>query len=139
MENQYKIEDAINKLCLSLGIKQKHLASFLDISSESLSRLKQEPFDPNSETKIAKRLSYLFYAIIPLLEAPIEPLARLSTIRMPVFEDIHGNLDSVISAIKQDKYQKELLKVITEKAYSKLLEQQQSQDSFLETYKAQVS
>ena len=138
MENQYKIEDVTNKLCESLGVKQKHLASFIDVPSESLSRVKQEPFDPNSETKIAKRLSYLMYAIMPLLEEPIDPKARLSTIRIPIFEDIQGNLDSVISAIKQDKYQKELLKTITEKAYAELKVQTQSSDRFLETYKAQV-
>jgi len=76
----------------------------------------------------------LTYALYPLLNEPVTPMTRLSVIKTLAYEDIHGNLDSVISALKQDKYQKELLQVIAKNAFEKIRERKKSEDKFLNDY-----
>ena len=129
-----KIREFVDKLCEDLGVKQKHLTALLDVSSEALTQTKDETFSPNTATKVMRRLNALTYALYPLLNEPVTPMTRLSVIKTLAYEDIHGNLDSVISALKQDKYQKELLQVIAKNAFEKIRERKKSEDKFLNDY-----
>jgi len=129
-----KVKEFVDKLCEGLGINQKHLASLLDVSSETLTRVKEETFAPNTATKVMRRLDALTFAVYPLLKEPILPATRLSAIKMLAYEDINGNFDSVISALKQDKYQKELLQIIAKNAFDKIREKNKAEDKFLNEY-----
>lgn len=76
-----KIEQLVENLCVGLGIKQIHLAALLDVSSEAITRARNDVFDPEAKTKIMRRLDALTYAIYPLLQEPINPITRLSAIK----------------------------------------------------------
>jgi hypothetical protein len=129
-----KVKEFVDKLCEGLGINQKHLASLLDVTSEALTRAKDETFSPNTATKVIRRLDALTFAVYPLLQEPISPVARLSAVKALAYEDINGNFDSVISALKQDKYQKELLQIIAKNAFDKIREKNKTEDKFLNEY-----
>lgn len=129
-----KVKEFVDKLCEGLGINQKHLASLLNVSSEALTRAKEETFSPNPATKVMRRLDALTFAVYPLLQEPISPITRLSAIKALAYEDINGNLDSAISALKQDKYQKELLQIIAKNAFDKIREKNKTEDKFLNEY-----
>ena len=118
-----KISELVDHLCDDLGITQKHLASLIDVSGEAIARSKNETFDPTAKTKVMRRLDSLVFAIYPLLQEPISPITRLSVLKTLAYPDIHGDFDSVVSALKQDKYQKELLRIIAEAAFKKIKEQ----------------
>lgn len=129
-----KVKEFIDKLCEGLGVNQKHLASLLGISSEALTRAKDEVFTANPTTKVLRRLDSLTFAVLPLLKEPISPMARLSAIKTLTYEDVQGNFDSVVSALKQDKYQKELLQIIAKNAFEKIRERKKTEDTFLNEY-----
>ncbi len=129
-----RVGDFVEKLSEGLGINKKHLASLLDVSNEALNRLEDKEFVPDASTKIMRRLDALTYAIYPLLQEPISPDVRLSVVKTLIQEDVFGNHDSVISSLKQDKYQKEFLQEIAQKAYKKIREKRNAEDKFLVEY-----
>ncbi len=129
-----KVHEFVDKLCKDLGVKQKHLAAILGVSSEALTRNKDETFNISPSSKVMRRLDALTFAVLPLLEEPLEPMFRVSVIKALVYQDVNGNFDSVVSALKQDKYQKELLQIITKTAFEKIRSQKKTEDEFLNDY-----
>jgi hypothetical protein len=57
---------------------------------------------------VENHVETLYYIVVKHLATAL-PLTRYTIIDRPVFPDLEGNLDSVVTAIMQDKYKLETL------------------------------
>jgi len=102
----------IDAICSQLGSSQRMVANLLNLEPHTLSKNREkllEDLTPRTGT----RLSALFYLIVRKFVL-LRSDAIIEILQSHVFPDIHGRMDSVISALQQDKYPLETLTHIAE-------------------------
>jgi hypothetical protein len=81
------------------------------------------------ETKKAGRIIALYVVTSSLVQKGASPASIKTSLEKHVYADLDGNLDSVITALHQDKYPLNVLINIAEFGFQKFLEAEKLADS----------
>lgn len=102
----------VNELCRTLDCSQRVLASLIGLSPHTLSNNQEKPLEQLTP-RTRSRLVALYFIVVEKLGL-LRSEAILDVIQAHVFPDIHDRVDSIVSAIQQDKYPLETLAHIAE-------------------------
>lgn len=116
MEN-YKAEQIIDALIEMLDCPQRKVALLCGLDPHTLSSNRPE-FLRSLTPRTRNRLTTLYSVVLTI--GPLRPEIMLSSLERHTYQDHKGRMDSVASALQQDKYDLELLILIAEKAKKEL-------------------
>lgn len=127
----------IDEICEILNCSQQAVASLLDLTPHTLSHNRDKKLEELTP-RTGERLSALFMIVNEHRFLRSEVIHKI--LKMHVFEDIKGNMDSVLSALKQDKYEIETLANIARIALNKYeQESSENEQSIVEDVKKVLS
>ena len=105
--------ESLNKM---LRVSQNRIAKMIGLSAHTISNNLDNELVDLLGRKTGKRLYCLYLAAEKLTAEAIGVPDKLEILQLPVFEDLYGNLDSVLTAILQEKYSAEMILEICQKA-----------------------
>lgn len=109
-------------LTKTLECKQKTLAIYTGLNESTICSHLESNLDEISKTKAGRRLFGLFVCVDALSKKGITAEVIKESLNEYVYPDIDENMDSVISALHQDKYSPSVLKNIAQLGYAKFQE-----------------
>ena len=101
------IRDYISGIRAGLGCSQRIVANLLGVDPHTISNNNERPISEVTD-RLRTRVEALYYVVVKHL-ATVSPAARYRIINAHVAKDLEGNIDSVVSALQQDKYKLETL------------------------------
>jgi hypothetical protein len=117
MRSAILVKDIIIHLCNSLECTQKTIASLTGINDSTISSNLEKNFADVITKKAGRRIASLAIVVTNFLELGLSKHAIMEIISIPVFPDLENNIDSVKSAIHNDKYEAGILVQISNHAY----------------------
>ena len=137
MTAEVKAEILIERLRVALNCSQKTIARLILVTDHTLANNKDKPVKEITDPTRGK-LSQLYNVVRAYACKGLKPEALFEILEAHVYEDYLGRLDSVSSAISQQKYSQETLLEIAEIAYGRYQQQQEQKFQFLESVIARV-
>lgn len=112
------IRDYISGIRTGLGCSQRIVANLLGVDPHTISNNNERLISEVTD-RLRARIEALYYVVVKHL-ATVSPSARYHIINAHVAKDLEGNVDSVVSALQQDKYGLETLCHIATMAWNAL-------------------
>lgn len=110
----------IVRICETLDCSQRVAAGLMGLEPHTLSKNQDKSLD-DLTPRTRQRLTGLYYVVVSKLGI-LRPEAIYEIIQAHVFPDLQDRMDSVISALQQDKYPVETLSHIAELSMKKYQE-----------------
>lgn len=118
-----------------LDISDRFLCSLIGITPASLSNQKDVLLETITKNKVGRRVTQLFVVVHHFALQGMSKEVTIDCIRMPAFQDLKDNYDSVSTAIQQDKYEVEVLVEISKMAYQEYQRKQLANDELFPAVK----
>ncbi len=117
----------IQRICATLDCSQRVAANLMGLEPHTLSKNQEKQLD-DLTPRTRQRLTGLYYVAVSKLGI-LRPEAIYEVIQAHVFPDLQDRMDSVISALQQDKYPIETLAHIAELSLKKYQEKIAEKDA----------
>jgi IS30 family transposase len=93
------------------------IASLINVNESTISSNLSRSIEELMTKKTGKRLTTFAVVVSHFYEKGLKSEAILDLISIPIYPDLDGNLDSIISAVAQEKYSANTLIQLGEMAY----------------------
>ncbi|MGK5082684.1 hypothetical protein WDW37_05205 [Bdellovibrionota bacterium FG-1] len=110
----------IQSICETLDCPQRVIANLMGLEPHTLSKNQNKSIEELTP-RTRQRLTGLYYVVVSKLGI-LRPQAIYAIIQTHVFPDLQDRMDSVVSALQQDKYPIETLSHIAELSLKKYQE-----------------
>lgn len=118
-----------------LDISDRFLCNLIGITPASLSTQKNTKLEEITKNKVGRRVAQLYMVVHFFALQGMGKDVTLDCIRLPAFQDLKDNYDSVSTAIQNDKYETEVLLEIGKLAYQDYQRKLQSNDDLFPVVK----
>jgi hypothetical protein len=131
MTADVRTEVLIESLKAALECPQKAIARLINVTEHTLTNNKDKPLEKLSDST-REKLSQLYNIVRRFACLGLKSEAIFEILESHVHEDYLGRLDSISSAISQQKYSEDTLTEIADRAYGLYQESQQEKFQPLE-------
>lgn len=132
---QIKLGTLTEYITSHLDISDRFLCNLIGITPASLSNQKDVALETITKNKVGRRVTQFYVVVHHFTLQGMSKEVTIDCIRMPAFQDLKDNFDSVATAIQQDKYEVEVLLEISKMAYQEYQRKQLVKDDLFPAVK----